>query len=98
MHITEQADLTDIDLLRALLDETSARIDVVACQLLFELAYADAIGNEFIWVHANLIFASNSSEARDTDNAGDGLELLFKGPVLDRFERHIVVFGVRAPQ
>src|ERR1700761_1978256 len=90
--------LTNVDLLLPLLNEAAAGIGVVVGQLLFHLADAQAIGDQFVGIDPDLVFAGHAPEAGDIHHAQDGLELLLQRPVLDRFELHVVVGGIGAVQ
>jgi hypothetical protein len=46
-----------VDLLRALLDEAAAGVGVVVGDLLLDLANAEAVGDEFVGVELDLVFA-----------------------------------------
>ncbi len=98
VDVAVEADLADVDLLPALLDEVAAGVDVVVGDLLLDLADGEAVGDEFIGVDADLVLAGDAAEAGDIDDAGDGLELLLELPVLEGLEGHAVVGGVGGAQ
>ena len=98
MNTSEEADLTDVDLLLALFDEVAAGIDVVVGDLLLHLADGEAVGDEFVGIDANLILACDTPKAGDIDHAGDGFELLFELPVFERLEIHAVIGGIGGAQ
>ena len=52
-----------------LLDKAAAGIDVVAAQLLLQLADAEAVGNELRWVHTHLVFPCGAPKAGDIHDA-----------------------------
>ncbi len=74
--VGEQADDADVDLLQAGLDETAAGVGVVVGELLLDLADAEAVGDEFVGIDADLIFAGDAAEAGDVHDVGNGFELL----------------------
>ncbi len=69
----DQADFAHVDLLQAFLDEAAAGVGVVVGELLLDLGQAQAIGDEFVGVNANLVFAGRAAEAGDIDDVGHGL-------------------------
>ncbi len=77
-----EADLADVDLLLALLDEAAAGVDVVVGDLLLDLADGETVGDELVGIDADLVLARHAAEAGDVDDAGDGLELFLELPVL----------------
>ena len=48
--VSVEADLADVDLLLALLDEAAAGVGVVVGELLLDLADAEAVGDELVGV------------------------------------------------
>ena len=82
LDVLVEADLADVDLLLALLDEAAAGVGVVVGELLLDLADAETVGDELVGIDADLVLARDTAEAGDIDDAGDGLELLFELPVL----------------
>ncbi len=98
VDVPVEADLANVNLLLALFDEASTGVGVVVGELLLNLADAEPVGDEFVGIDADLVLARHAAEAGDVDNAGDGLQLLLDGPVLERLELHIVVEGVGAAQ
>ena len=81
-----QAYFADIDLLEACFDEASARIRIVVGELLLHLGEAQSVGNQFIGVNANLIFAGGAAKARNINNIGNSFEVFLDHPVFDRFQ------------
>jgi hypothetical protein len=79
----EEADLADVDLQLALLDEVAAGVDVVVGDLLLNLGDGKAVGDELVGIETDLVLARDAAEAGDIDHAGDGLELLFQLPVFE---------------
>jgi hypothetical protein len=79
----EEADLADVDLQLALLDEVAAGVDVVVGDLLLNLGDGKAVGDELVGIETDLVLARDAAEAGDIDDAGDGLELLFQLPVFE---------------
>ena len=73
MHVVDQADLADVDLLLALLDEAAAGVDVVVGELLLHLADAEAVGDQLVGIDAHLVLARDAAEAGDIDDAGTDL-------------------------
>src|SRR5579864_2003891 len=61
LRTVDQSDGTHINLLQALLDEAASRVLIVVGELLFDLSQAQAIGNEFVGVNANLVFAGGAA-------------------------------------
>ena len=98
VDVAVEADFADVDLLLALLDEAAAGVDVVVGELLLDLADGEAVGDELVGIDADLVLARDAAEAGDVDYAGDGLELLFELPVLERLELHAVVGRVGGAQ
>src|SRR5260370_4888845 len=96
LDVFVKADFTNINLLLTLLDEAAAGVRVICGELLFDLADAESIGDEFVRVDSYLVLARDATEARDIDNARYGFELLFDRPVLKGFEVHVVVERVAA--
>ena len=91
VNVIDQADLADVDLLQAFLNETAAGIGVVVGELLLDLGEAQTVGDEFVGIEANLVFAGGTAEAGDVDDVGDGLEIFFDDPVFDGLQLHRVV-------
>ena len=98
VHGADQAHFLHVDLLQAGLDETAAGVGVVICELLLHLADAQPIGNQFVGIEANLIFARRAAEAGHIDHVRDGLKILLDDPVFDRLQIHHVVLRVGAVQ
>ena len=98
MDTVDQSDGADVDLLQTLLDEASAGVDVVVGELLLDLGQAQAVGDEFVGVDANLIFAGGAAEAGNVDDVGHGFEILFDDPVFDGLQFHRVVGRIGAVQ
>ena len=94
----EEADLADVDLLLALLDEVAAGVDVVVGDLLLHLGDGEAVGDELAGIEADLVLARDAAEAGDIHHAGDGLELLLQLPVFQRLQLHAVVGGIGGAQ
>ena len=46
----DQSDGANVDLLRALFDETSPAVSVGICDLLFDLGKAESIGNQLVGI------------------------------------------------
>src|SRR6266852_4199290 len=98
LYIPDQADFADIDLLQTGFDEAATCIGVVVCELLLHLGEAQSVRDQFIGIHADLVFAGRTAETGNIDDIGDGLEVLFDYPIFDRFQLHHVVVGIRAFQ
>src|ERR1700744_2402441 len=96
--VSIEANLSNVDLLLALFDETPTGVDIVVGKLLLDLTDAQPVGDEFVGIDPYLVLARNAAEARNIDNSGNRLELLFERPVLDRLEVHVVVKGIGAAQ
>ena len=79
VDIGEQADGANIDLLLPCLDETAAGVDVVVGQLLLDLADVQSVGDEFIGINADLIFARRAAETGNIHDVWNGFELLSRG-------------------
>ena len=90
--VGEEADYADVDLLEARFDEAATGVGIIVRELLFDLADAEAVGDEGVGINADLIFAGDAAEAGDVNDIGHGLELLFERPVLDGLQFHEVVF------
>ena len=60
--IPNQSHRAHINLLRALLDKTPARVRVGIRELLFNLRQTQAVGDQLIRVDANLVFASDAAK------------------------------------
>src|SRR5208283_3602101 len=76
----------------------SARVDVVVGKLLLNLGQAQAVGDEFVGIDANLVFAGGAAEAGNIDDIRHCLEVLFHDPVFNGFQLHGVVRGIGAVQ
>ena len=96
VHVGEEANLLDVDLLLALLDEAAAGVDVVGGDLLLDLLDGEAVGDELVGVDDDLVLAGDAAEAGDVDDAGNAAEGFFELPVLDALELHGVDGGVGA--
>ena len=57
VDVAEEADLADVDLLLALLDEAAAGVDVVGGELLLDLRDGEAVGDELFGVDGDLVLA-----------------------------------------
>ena len=88
LHCGVKADKANIQLLRPFLNKTSSGIHVVACQLLLNLANAQAIRYELVRIDAHLVLACRAAEGGYVHNIRDRLELFFESPVLDRLQIH----------
>ena len=86
--VIDQPDFADVDLLQALLNETAAGIGVVVGELLLDLGEAQAVGDQFVGIDADLIFAGGAAEAGDVDDIGNGFEIFFDDPVFERLQFH----------
>src|SRR5580658_6602189 len=95
-HVSDQSHGTHIDLLRSLLDKTPARIRVGVGKLLFQLRQTQAVGDQFVGIYSNLIFARDTTERRIVHDIRHGFDVLADDPVLNRFQFHHVVSGVLA--
>ena len=82
--LVDQSDGAYVDLLQTLLDEASSGVRVVVRELLLDLGQAQAISNQFVGVHTNLIFASRAAEAGHVDNVGYRFEAFFDDPIFNR--------------
>src|ERR1019366_5165869 len=82
-HVLDEAHFPNIDLLQTSFDEAATRIDVVVAELLLHLGKAESVGDQFVRVNANLIFAGGATEASHIDDIGDGLEVLLDHPIFD---------------
>jgi len=65
---------------------------------LLDLRQAQAVGDKFVWVDANLVFARRAAEAGDVDNIRDRLEIFLDDPVFEGFQLHGVIGGIGAVQ
>ena len=80
LHVSDQAHFPKIDLLQAGFDEAAARVDIVVRELLLDLRQAESVGDEFVGIDANLIFAGRSTEAGHIDDVGHRLEDFSRPP------------------
>ena len=94
----DQSDRAHVDLLQAFLDEASAGVGVVVGELLLDLGQAQAVGDQFVGVDANLVFAGGAAEAGDVDNIRHGFEILLDDPVFDGLQLHRVIRRIGAVQ
>ncbi len=62
LDISHQSDRANVDLLCAFFDKAAAGVGVAVGQLLFNLSETQAVGDQFVGIHANLIFASQTAE------------------------------------
>src|SRR5215472_13903470 len=69
-HIPDQAHFPHVDLLQTGLDKAAAGIRIVVGELLLHLGKTYPIGDEFVGIHAHLIFADGTAEAGDVDKLG----------------------------
>src|ERR1700747_2631860 len=60
VDICEETERADVDLLQTGFHEASAGVDVIVCELLFDLADAQPVRNQFRWVNAHLVFPGSS--------------------------------------
>ena len=97
-HVAEEALDANVYLLQTCFDEAAPGVGVVIGELLLDLADAQAVRDQRVRIHADLIFAGDAAEAGDIHHVGNGLELLFERPVLDGFQFHQVVLGIGALQ
>src|SRR5579871_365009 len=88
----------DVDLLQAFLNEASASIGIVIRELLLDLGKTQAVRDQLVRVEANLVLPGRATEAGHVNYVGDGFQALLDGPVLDRFQIHSVIRGIRAMQ
>ena len=95
-RVAEQTDFADVDLLRAGLDKAAAGVDVVVGKRLFDLADAEAVGDQLVGIDRNLIFARNAPETRDIHHVGHGFQFLGDDPILQRFQFHEIVLRIGA--
>ena len=93
-----KSDGTHVDLLQAFLYEASTGIDIVVGELLLDLRQAQTVGNQLVWVGANLVFAGGTTEAGDVDDVWHSFEILFDDPVFNRLQFHRVVRRIGAVQ
>src|SRR5579871_2940698 len=98
VDVAEESEGANVDLLQPGFDEAADGVDVVHLQGLLHLSEREAVGNEFVRIDADLIFARGSAEADDVDDIWNGFELLFERPVLESFELHQIVFRIGAMQ
>ena len=94
--ISDQPNFADVSLLQTCFDEASARIGVVVGQLLLHLRQAKSVGDQFIGVHANLIFARRPAKTCDVHHVRNRFEILLDDPVFNGFQLHHVVIRIRA--
>src|SRR5262249_22782551 len=98
LDVGDVPDLTDgpdVDLLQSGLDEASAAVHVVVRELLLDLAQVEAICDQLVRIDTDLILTGRTAETDDIDDIRYGLELLCDRPILERFELHDVVQGIR---
>ena len=74
MNTVDQSDSANVDLLQTLLYEAAAGVGIVVGQLLFDLRNAQTVGNQLVWVDANLVFAGGTTEAGNVDDVGTALK------------------------
>ena len=98
LDTVDQPDGAHVDLLQTLLDEASAGVHIVVGELLLDLGQTQAVGDQFVGVHANLVFARGAAETGHVDNIGHGFEILFDDPVFNRLQLHRVIGGIGAVQ
>src|ERR1039457_343539 len=91
VNIPHQTHFPNIDLLQTGFDEASTSIGVVVGDLLLHLADAEAVGDQLVWVDANLVFARGSAETGNIHDVGNGLEILLHHPVFNRLQLHDVI-------
>ena len=61
-------------------------------------ANAEAVGNELVRIHLDLILARDAAEARNIDHVGNRFQLLLDDPIFQRFQLHQIVLRVGALQ
>ena len=98
MHVADQPQRANVDLLQTGFHETPAGVNVVLGQLLLHLADAQVVSHQFVRVDADLILARRSPEAHHVHHVRHRFELLLQRPVLERFQLHHVISGVGAAQ
>src|ERR1017187_3380836 len=91
VNIPHQTHFPNIDLLQTGFDEASTSIGVVVGDLLLHLADAEAVGDQLVWVDANLVFARGSAETGNIHDVGNGLEILLHHPVFNGLQLHDVI-------
>ena len=69
--VRDQPHGAHIDLLRPLLDEASAGVGIAVGQLLLHLRQAQTVGDQFVGIDANLIFARDAAEGRIVHHVRD---------------------------
>ena len=57
-----ETDLPNVNLLLTLLDKAAAGVGIVVGELLLDLADTEPIGNQFVRINTNLVFACDSSK------------------------------------
>ena len=71
LDVSDLAHFANVDLLQPGLDEAAPSIGIVTGQLLLHLPDAESVGDEFVRVEPDLIFASRAAERVGIGNAGD---------------------------
>src|SRR5271165_845004 len=94
MDAIDQADFANVNLLRAFLNEAAAGVGIVVGELLLDLREGQPVGDELIGIETDLVFARGAAEAGYVDNVGNGFEIFFDDPVLERLQFHRVVGGI----
>src|SRR5579883_1654065 len=87
----EKPECSDVHLLKAHFHKAAAGIDVVVRKLLLDLTDAQAIGNELVRIHANLVLADGAAKVGDIDNIRNRLELLEQNEIFQGPQFHEVV-------
>src|ERR1017187_9269204 len=96
--IAEEAERADIHLLQPHFNEAASRIDIVIRKLLFQLADAQAVGDELAGVDLHLILADRASKVGNIHDVRNRLEFFKECPVFDGPQLHQVVSRIGAPE
>ena len=80
------------------LDKSAAGIDVVGRQCRLHLCQRQPVGNQLPRIHLYLILARRPAKRIHVHNVRHRLQLIHHKPVIQRFQFHHVVSGIRAGQ
>src|SRR5712692_863847 len=94
--VGHQSDGPNVKSLLAVLDEAAAGVHVVRGQGLLDLADAQAVGDQPVWIDPDLVLAGDAAEAHHIHDVANRFELLFEYPILQRLQLHQVIFGIGA--
>ncbi len=97
-HGLDLSDGANVDLLQAGFHKAAAGVHVVIGELLLDLPDAQPIGHQLVRLDAYLVLLGDSAEAHHVHDVGNGFELLFEHPVLERFQLHQVELRIGALQ